>query len=55
MNHREVMKPTAIKKNTNFKNLNRFILNSSMITSSVAMYIKVPALTDMKIPVMRSP
>jgi len=55
MNHSEVMKPTAIKKKTNFKHLNLFMLNSSMITSRVAMYIKVPALTDMKIPVMRSP
>lgn len=48
-------KPIAIKNRQNFLFLYLSILNSSTITSTVAIYKKVPAEIDVKIPVTNSP
>jgi hypothetical protein len=48
-------KPIASKNIMNFCHLYLEILNSSTITSIVAMYTNVPVEIDSNIPVMRNP
>lgn len=49
------MKAIAKQKNTNFNHLYLAILNSSTITSMVAMYMNVPADMDSKMLVTNNP